>query len=260
MPRSPGLRTRSRRSRASAKPMYLTLRRQSVVRGLRRDGWHGRARQTRTQPGGEVSDQFGFISEVGHFSGRRNGAPAECSGRKMAVLTVIADVLAGRSLAAYCCVLGDRRSLAPYCGVLPVRSIAGYCWFMAGGASRHPAGVSWARPVCGRSRQFAAVGTQRNAPRRCSPPRRSPKRISAAEWSGLQSWRVRPGRGRNRADTWQRKCRLGEAGRLSFPDEERSDEVWSVTPPQKRGCLWSECLLGMVRRAVRTNTVGLREP
>ena len=63
----------------------------------------------------QVSDQIGFISEVGHSSGRRNGAPAECSVRKMAVLTVIADVLAGRSLAAYC-------------GVLPVRSIAGYYW------------------------------------------------------------------------------------------------------------------------------------
>jgi drug/metabolite transporter superfamily protein YnfA len=52
----------------------------------------------------------------------------------MAVLTVNADVLAGRSLAAYC-------------GVLPVQSIAGYCWFMSGEASRHPAGVSWVRPI-----------------------------------------------------------------------------------------------------------------
>ena len=117
----------------------------------------GRARQTRTQPGGEVSDQFGFVSEVGHSSGRRNGAPAECSVRKMAVLTAIADFLAGRSLVAYYGVLGDRRSLAPYCGVLPVRSIAGYCLFMSGGASRHSAGVPWGAPelrpvspVCGR--------------------------------------------------------------------------------------------------------------
>ena len=72
--------------------------------------------------------RWATVSEVGHCSGRRNGAPAECSVRKMAVLTAIADVLAGRSLAAYYGVLGDRRSLAPYCGVLPVRSIAGYCW------------------------------------------------------------------------------------------------------------------------------------
>jgi len=126
----------NRHSRVSAKPTDLTLRRQSIVRGLRRDGCMGRARQTRTQPGGEMSDQFGFHSEVGHFSGRRNGAPAECSVRKMAVLTAIADVLAGRSLAAYCGVLGDRRSLAPYCGVLPVRSIAGYCGSRSGEASR----------------------------------------------------------------------------------------------------------------------------
>jgi hypothetical protein len=38
------------------KPTNLTLRRQGVVRGLRRDGCMGRARQNRTQPGGEVSD------------------------------------------------------------------------------------------------------------------------------------------------------------------------------------------------------------
>ena len=52
------------------KPADLTLRRQGVVRGLRRDGCMGRARQTRTQPGGEVSDQLGFISEVGQFRER----------------------------------------------------------------------------------------------------------------------------------------------------------------------------------------------
>ena len=63
VPRSPGLRTRSRHSRVSAKPLNLTLRRQSVVRGLRRDGCMGRVRQTRTQPGGEVSDQH---LAVGH--------------------------------------------------------------------------------------------------------------------------------------------------------------------------------------------------
>jgi hypothetical protein len=40
-------------------------------------------------------------------------------------------------------VLGDRRSLAPYCGVLPVRSIAGYCW-------------SW--PICGASRPLESLG------------------------------------------------------------------------------------------------------
>ena len=41
--------------------------------------------------------------------------------------------------------------------VLPVRSIAGYCLFMSGGASRHPASVHWGAPdlrpvspVCGR--------------------------------------------------------------------------------------------------------------
>jgi hypothetical protein len=107
-------RTRSRLRRGSAKAIESdSSTTERSARAATR--WlHGRARQTRTESGGEVSDQFGFISEVGHSSGRRNGAPAECSVRKMAVLTINADVLAGRSLAAYC-------------GVLPVRSIAGYC-------------------------------------------------------------------------------------------------------------------------------------
>ena len=54
---------------------------------------HGRDRQHRPQPGDEVSDQFGFVSEVGVFCD---------AGVTRAVLTVNADVL------------GDRRSLAPY--------------------------------------------------------------------------------------------------------------------------------------------------
>ena len=55
--------------------------------------------------------------------------------------------------------------------------------------------------------------------------------LERLEWSGCkagESGRCPASqfvRGRNRADTWQRKCRLGEAGLLSFPDEERSDEV-----------------------------------
>jgi len=76
---------------------------------------HGRDRQHRTQPGGEVSDQFGLSSGVGQFRKRslRSAAKAGQSPRLLSVL-------------------GDRRSLAPYCGVLPVRSIAGYCWLARG--------------------------------------------------------------------------------------------------------------------------------
>ena len=92
------------------------------------------------------------------------------------------------------------RSLAAYCGVLPVRSIAGYCWFMSGEASRHPSGVSLGAPdlrpvssVCGRRNAAKAL-------RRCL-------RIAAAEWSGLQSWRVRPGRWRNSAGTCPERLR-----------------------------------------------------
>ena len=49
--------------------------------------------------------------------------------------------------------------------------------------------------------------------------------LERLEWSGCKAGESVIVRGRNRADTWQRKCRLGEAGLLSFPDEERSDEV-----------------------------------
>ena len=39
---------------------------------------------------------------------------ASAAQQKLAVLTTNADVLAGRSLAAYCYVLGDMRSIAPF--------------------------------------------------------------------------------------------------------------------------------------------------
>jgi len=109
------------------------------------------------------------------------------------------------------------RSLAAYCGVLPVRSIAGYCWswpdevsrpFLLFGGARAVLTVS---PVCGRRNEAKAL--------------RRRLRIAAAEWNGCKAGESVVVRGRNRADTWQRKCRLGEAGLLSFPVEERSDEV-----------------------------------
>ena len=90
-----------------------------------------------------------------------------------------------------------------YCGVLPVRSIAGYCWAWSGEASRPlvPGGaraVLTVSAVCGRRNAAIAL-------RRCL-------RIAVAEWSGCKAGESVIVRGRNRADTWQRKCRLGEAG------------------------------------------------
>jgi hypothetical protein len=143
VPRSPGLRTRSRHSRVSAKPTNLTLRRQSVVRGLRRDGCMGAIGRPARSLAAKCQTntlRWATVSEVGHSSGRRNGAPAECSVRKMAVLTAIADVLAGRSLAAYC-------------GVLPVRSIAGYCWSTWSGEASRPLVSCFS----GRARRFLTV-------------------------------------------------------------------------------------------------------
>ena len=46
------------------------------------------------------------------------------------MLTAIADVLAGRSLATYCNVLGDMRSIVPYCfglGVAKSRALPPAC-------------------------------------------------------------------------------------------------------------------------------------
>ena len=75
---------------------------------------HGRARQTCPQPAAVVSDQSVFTSEFGCF------CPLQCSlrnggGAEMADLTVIASSSATGG--------ASRRNA----GVLPVRSIAGYC-------------------------------------------------------------------------------------------------------------------------------------
>jgi hypothetical protein len=142
--------------------------------------------------------RWATVSEVGHSSGRRNGAPAECSVRKMAVLTVNAAVLAGRSLAAYYGVLGDRRGLAPYCGVLPVRSIAGYYRSPWSGEASRPLvscfsgrarAVLTVSAVCGRRNEAKAL--------------RRRLRIAAAEWSGCKAGESVIVRGSNSADTWR---------------------------------------------------------
>ena len=67
VPRSPGLLdsfpAQSRQREASESDSSTAER---SARAATRWG-HGRARQTRTQPGGEVSDQFGLSSGVGQF-------------------------------------------------------------------------------------------------------------------------------------------------------------------------------------------------
>jgi hypothetical protein len=188
----------SRRRRASAKANSLTPRRQSVGRGLRRDGNMGAlGRPARSLPPWCQTNLVLPVSSA--VSVRCNVACEMEAVQKWPISRLLPIVLAGRSLAAYCGVL-PVRSIAGYCGSWPdeVSRPTGaiglrYCWFMSGGASRHP-GVSWGAPdlrpvssVCGRRNEAKAL-------RRCL-------RIAAAEWSGLQSWRVRPGRGRNSADT-----------------------------------------------------------
>jgi len=154
---------------------------------------HGRARQTCPQPAAVVSDQSGFTSEFGCF------CPLQCSlrnggGAEMADLTIIADclgraeprglmrVLVGRSLAT------NRRNRIAILLVHVGRSLATSCWCFLGAPDLRPVSS-----VCGRRNEAIAL-------RRCL-------RIAAVEWSGLQSWRVRPGRGRNSADTCHERFR-----------------------------------------------------
>jgi len=73
----------------------------------------------------------------------------------MAVLTVIAMSCTGRSLAVLLLVLGDRRSLAPYCCCLArEQRLVGYCWLagrsLAASACRtcHHSGAHDLSPDC----------------------------------------------------------------------------------------------------------------
>ena len=67
-------------------------------------------------------------------------------------------------------------------------------------------------------RPVSTVCDRRNAAKRSA---KSVERISAAEWSGWQSWRVRTGRGRNSADTCPERLR-GSVGSVKpgFPGRE----------------------------------------
>ena len=100
----------SRRSRVSAKPTNLTLRRQSGVRGLRRDGCMGAIGRPARSLATKCQTNLVFPAGSAGFASAACGAPRKPDRPR-----------------DYCPVLGDRRSLAPYCRVLPVRSIAGYC-------------------------------------------------------------------------------------------------------------------------------------
>jgi hypothetical protein len=123
--------TRSRHSRDSAKPTNLTLRRQSVVRGLRRDGCMGalgrpaRSLAAKCQTNLVLSVRSAILPG-GETERQRSVASGKWPCSRLMPMSWPGE--ASRPIG----VLGDRRSLAPYCGVLPVRSIAGYCWATCG--------------------------------------------------------------------------------------------------------------------------------
>ena len=96
---------------------------------------------------------------------------------------------------------GASRPIAVSCPCEASRAIAGSCRAKPRDILLVSLGAPDLRPVstvCSRRNEAIAL-------RRCL-------RIAAVEWSGLQSWRVRPGRGRNSADTCHE--RFGEASAL----------------------------------------------
>jgi len=143
--------------------------------------------------------------------------------------------LAGRSLAAILLVLGDRRSLAPYCCRCLAREqrLVGYCcsWPICG-ASRPLESFFWARTTL-----FDCLGSLRPSERSDSAPPLFADRGSGVE--RVQSWRVshraraEPCRCLARREwfgacAWPRpSASVGSVtpGCLLFPSEERSDEV-----------------------------------
>jgi len=144
----------------------------------------------------------------------------------MAVLTVNADVLAGRSLAAYCCVLPVRK----HRGLLLVhvgRSLATTCWCFLG-CARSEAGLVCLRPS-ERSESVPPLFADRGSGVERSAKLASPARARAEQCRYLPR-------------AFGESVGSVKPGLLFFPDEERSDEVLSVTPPQERVDLWSECL------------------
>ena len=122
----PGLLVRVPAQSRQRKPTILSLRRQSGGRGLRRDGCMGAL--------GSTARSLATKSQTNVVFSVRSASFASAAPRKLAVLTAIAVVLAGRSLAAILPVLADMRSIAA-CVVL-----------------------LWAHRCSCRSRQFAAVG------------------------------------------------------------------------------------------------------
>ena len=137
---------------------------------------HGRARQTCPQPAAVVSDQCGFTSEFGCF------CPLQCSlrnggGAEMADLTVNSDVLAGRSLAAYCwsCPCEASRAIADF---LVGRSRAAILPVLADMRSIAASGIF------GRTAVFDGLGSLRPSERmerKCSL-----RNCSEMEWSGCK--------------------------------------------------------------------------
>jgi hypothetical protein len=156
------------------KPTILTPRRQSVGRGLRRDGNMGAlGRPARSLPPWCQTNLVLPVSSA--ISVRRNAACEMEAVRKWPISRLLLMSCTGRSLAVLLLVLGDRRSLAPYCCCLArEQRLAGYC--LLAGRSHAAILLFRARTIC-----FLTVSTvcgRRNAMERkcrCEPHWRPPK-------------------------------------------------------------------------------------
>ena len=127
--RLPGLRTRSRRSRASAKPTNLTFRRQSVVRGLRRDGCMGAIGRPARSLAAKCQTNLVFPAGSASFGAKPHRRSSESWTvpaiiawlRRQAEPRAVLRCLARAKHRGLLLVLGDMRSIAP---ILPVPAVA----------------------------------------------------------------------------------------------------------------------------------------
>ena len=217
-------------SRDSAKPTNLTLRRQSVVRGLRRDGCMGALGSTARSLAAKC--QTNLVLSVrsatfpnGETERQRSVAVGKWPCSRLMPLSWPGE--ASRPIA------GPRRHAEHRAHIAgPGRGEASRplvsCF---SGRARAVLTVS---PVCGRRNEAIAL-------RRCL-------RIAAAEWSGCKAGESVIVRGRNRADTW---CGVSHAG-------DQSTSGGSVTPgfcfsPARSEATRFQCLTPRLKSSANLN-------
>ena len=241
LPLMPGLRTRSRRSRVSEKPMNQTLRRQSVVRGMRRDGCMGaigrpaRSLAAKCQtnlvlsvrsaifPGGETERQRSVAS--GKWPCSRLLLMSWPGGASRPTTVSSATGGASRRIAVYCPCEASRATTGPLVG----RSLATIGVLLFRGRTTFSDCLASLRPL-----ESRRVGMERVQSWRVSHRARAEqcRHLARGEWFGACAWP-------------RLSASVGSVkpGCLSFPVEERSDEqlMPDTAPKIIRQPEWLEC-------------------